>query len=165
MKRVFAVGFLFCLNLLSATAIAAESLRVQDPWIREAPPNAMALGAFMTVTNSSDKARVMVKVSSAVAEKVELHRTVMEDGVAKMIAQAAIEVPAKGEVKLAPGGLHIMLINPKQALKAGDKVEITLEFKDGARIPVTFEVRRGDMPMKMDMNMEGGHSMDSGHHH
>ena len=139
---------LVALALWSGIAAAAD-LSVRDSWIREAPPNASALGAFMVVRNGADKPRVIVGARSAAADKLELHHTAMRDGMAAMVRQDAIEVPAKGEVNFAPGGLHIMLIGPKQALKAGDKVEITLEFKDGLTMPVTFAVRRDD-GMAMD---------------
>jgi len=39
---------------------------------------------------------------------------------------ARIELPAGKPVKLAPGGLHIMLVDIKQPLKPGDKVPLTL---------------------------------------
>jgi hypothetical protein len=163
MKRltsgVLAVGFL----MAAAAVSAAESLQVRDAWIREAPANAKALGAFATIHNPSATSRTLVAARSAAAEKLELHKTIMEGELAKMVAQDAVEVPANGEVKLQPGGLHIMLIGPKHALKAGDKVEITLEFNDGVTMPVNFEVRRADGMMMKNMSSGGmDHSM---HHH
>jgi hypothetical protein len=144
-------GFFAAVMLMAATAAsAAGSLQVRDAWIREAPANAKALGAFATIHNSSATARTLVAVRSAAAEKLELHKTVMEGELARMVPQDAIEVPANSETKLQPGGLHIMLIGPKQALKAGDKVEIVLQFKDGVTMPVTFEVRRADGMMNMN---------------
>jgi copper(I)-binding protein len=137
---------------LWAGVASAADFMVMDPWIREAPPNAMALGAFATLQNASDRARTLVAVRSAAANKAELHKTIMEGSVAKMVAQEAIEIAAGSEVKLQPGGLHIMLIGPKQALKAGDKVEVVLEFDDGVSIPVSFQVRKG-----------AGMAMDHGH--
>ncbi|MGE0080405.1 MAG: copper chaperone PCu(A)C [Thiohalomonadaceae bacterium] len=139
---------------LFAGAASAADFMVKDPWIREAPPNAMALGAFATLHNGSDKARTLVAARSAVADKVELHKTIVEDNVAKMVQQEKIEIAAGSEVKMQPGGLHIMLIGPRQALKAGDKVEVVLEFDDGATLPVAFEMRKGE---GMAMGHDHGH--------
>jgi copper(I)-binding protein len=137
---------------LWAGIASAAGFVVKDAWVREAPPNAMALGAFATLHNGSDKARTLVAAHSAVANKVELHKTIMEGDLAKMVQQERVEIAAGGEVKLQPGGLHIMLIGPKQALKAGDKVEVVLEFADGVTLPVSFEVRKGQ-----GMAMHHGH--------
>ena len=68
----------------------------------------------------------LVSVSSPVAARAELHNTTMEEGVMKMRPVGRIELPAGKPVKLAPGGLHVMLIDLKQPLKPGDKVPLTL---------------------------------------
>lgn len=139
---------------LFAGAVSAADFMVMDPWIREAPPNAKALGAFAILHNGSDRVRTLVAARSNAADKVELHATVMEHHVAKMVAQEKIEIAAGSEVKMQPGGLHIMLIGPKQVLKAGDRVEVVLEFDDGATLPVMFEVRKGE---GMAMGHDHGH--------
>jgi copper(I)-binding protein len=41
-------------------------------------------------------------------------------------------------VQFAPGGYHLMLMKRQQPLAVGDEVDITLEFEDGRRLPVTF---------------------------
>jgi copper(I)-binding protein len=69
-----------------------------------------------------------------VAASVELHKTVMENGVMKMQPQESVEVPAHNKVEFKPGSLHIMLVNLKQDLKPGDRLELTLQFdKAGAK--------------------------------
>jgi terC protein len=40
-------------------------------------------------------------------------------------------VPKNGEVMLAPGGLHVMLIDLNKPLKDGDKVDLELKFSNG----------------------------------
>lgn len=127
----------------------ATGAMVENPWVREAPPTAAALGAFMVLHNHGSQALVLVGAESAAAAEVQLHRTVMEGGMAKMLHQHSIEIPANGSVEFKPGDYHLMLIKPKQALKAGDRVEITLKFKDGSSLPASFEVRPA-MGMAMD---------------
>jgi copper(I)-binding protein len=73
-----------------------------------------------------------------------LHEAVYEDGAARMRHRARIVVPAGGELVLAPGGLHLMLMKPRVALAVDEQVR--LEFACGdALTPVTFGVRR-DVP-------------------
>lgn len=143
-------------GLWAGIAQAGDHLMVDNAWIREAPPGATALAGYMTLHNDSDKERVLVGASSPAFGNVMLHRTVMENGMAKMVHQMAITIPAGGKVMFKPNDYHIMLMKPKQTLKAGDKVDITLEFKNGETMTVTHVVRAGKGG---SMDMEG---MDHG---
>lgn len=146
---------------VSGNSFAAnEHLMVHEPWVREAPPNAKMMAGYFTIMNFSGKDKEIVGASSAQFEKVELHKSVEEGGMAKMIAQKSVTVPKQGTVKFQPGGLHLMLVNPKKALKAGDKVSITLKFAKGGDLKMTAEVKKatgGEEHMKMNehenMNM------------
>jgi hypothetical protein len=75
---------------------------------------------------------------------VELHETSTDaSGMTGMHPVARIEVPAGGEVKLQPGGFHLMLMSLTKPLAVGDKVEIDLVFEHAGRIVVQAEVRSG----------------------
>jgi copper(I)-binding protein len=124
-------------------AQAAEHMMAENAWIREAPPGAKALAGYMTLMNHSATPRTLVGASSPAFGTVMLHRTIMEEGMAKMVHQEAITIPAKGSVTFQPNDYHLMLMKPKQALKAGDLVDITLDFKNGETMTVTHEVRAG----------------------
>jgi len=58
-----------------------------------------------------------------------------------MAPVTAIAVPAGGEATLAPGGLHIMLIDLTRELTPGDEVTLTLTFEKAGDITVTAVVR------------------------
>ncbi len=147
MFRVMAVVLMgFYASLAGAAGMGAM---VENPWVREAPPTAAALGAFMMLHNHSTQPLVLVGAECAAAGEVQLHRTVMEGGMARMVRQGSIEVPSHGQLEFKPGDFHLMLMKPKRVLKAGEKVDITLKFKDGSSLPVTFEVR-GGMGTPMD---------------
>jgi len=63
----------------------------------------------------------------------------------------AIDVKAKGEAVLKPGGLHVMLIDLKAPMKEGDSVPITLTFDDGSSKQIDAKVvRPSPAPMPMD---------------
>jgi len=65
----------------------------------------------------------------SVVENVEIHQSIMEGDVMRMQpVEGGIEIPAKGQVELKPGGYHIMLINLKRELKPGDRITVVLEF-------------------------------------
>lgn len=113
-------------------AADADDIVVDSPFVRLAPPNARATGAFMVLKNPTDRAIKLVKANNNIAEKTELHNHINENGVMKMRAVPDVEVPAKGEAVLKPGSLHIMLIGLKAPMKEGDKVTLELGFADGS---------------------------------
>ena len=144
-------------GLMLATGVlagAADHVSVQDPYVRLAPPNAPATGAFMVIRNNGDKDVKVLKADNPVSRVTELHTHLNEGGVMKMRPVAAIEVKAKGEAVLKPGGLHVMLIDLKTPMKEGDVVPITLTLDDGSTKQVDAKVIR---PMAAGMPMEHKH--------
>ena len=71
-----------------------------------------------------------------------IHRTIVKDGMAGMAHASQIELAPNASLIFAPGGYHLMLMNPKRTLRAGDPVVINLEFRGGLVLPVAFEVRK-----------------------
>ncbi len=163
MNSMYKAVSAFGLMLLASLVMAAEGgLTVENAWIREAPPGARAMAGYMVVKNHTGSDRVLVGAASDAFGEVMLHRTIIEEGMAKMVHQMAITIPAKGAVTFEPNGYHVMLMAPKKPLKAGDKVEITLQFKDGATMKVVHEVRPAPAPHSMNGNMDHGAMT---HHH
>jgi hypothetical protein len=98
---------------------------------------------FMLLVNDGAEADRLVGGSTDVAEVVEIHETAMEGEVMKMrMLPEGLEVPARGEVLLKPGGYHIMLIGMKQDLKPGGRFTIDLEFERSGIMTVEPEVRK-----------------------
>jgi len=54
---------------------------------------------------------------------------------------ARLAVPAGGRVELKPGGYHIMLINLKRGLAAGEQIHIHLKFEHSGEVAVEADVR------------------------
>jgi len=132
--------------LWTTLAFAADdhtsTLQFVDPWVREAPPNVKVLGAFMTIENPTEHPRTLVAAECADFESVELHATIMEGELAKMVQQESLLIPAQGRLELKPGGYHLMLINAKHPLQAGDHVTLTLRFANAEQHTITATVRK-----------------------
>lgn len=146
---LLAAGLLFSAGVLAAGA--ADNISVQDPYVRLAPPNAPATGAFMVIKNAGDKDVKVVKADNPASKVTELHTHINDGGVMRMRPVPAIEVKAKGEAVLKPGGLHVMLIDLKGPMKEGDKVAITLGFDDGSSKQVEAPVKK---PMPVEHMMK-----------
>lgn len=128
--------------LLSTAMLAAlpawAQVTVDQPWVRGTVPAQKVTGAFMTLTAARD-AR-LVGVSTPVAGVVEVHEMKMVDDVMRMRQIPALDLPAGKAVSLVPGGYHLMLFQLKGQLKEGDKVPLTLEIEDAAKVRSTVKV-------------------------
>jgi len=127
-------------------AHAAENVSVKDAWVRLPPPGAEIVGAYLTL--EAKQPMTLTGAKSPAAESVEMHTMSMNNGVMRMRQVPSIALEAGKPVKLKPGGLHLMLIKPKQPLKAGDIVQIDLSLSssqgktENIRVPAV--VRKPD---------------------
>ena len=143
----------------SAWASSQHGIEAHDPWVREAPPTARVLAAYLQLHNHGDKMRTLVSVESPSFKRIELHRSAEKDGMATMARVMKIMIPAHGKVSFEPGSLHIMLINPLAPLKSGDKVDLTLHFADGSSLNIRADVRRGGGTSGMAHHHDPDHPM------
>lgn len=128
--------------LLSCSLLAGPAIEVQQAWIREAPPTSRVLAGYMTIINTGDSPAEITGISSPDFARAELHRTRVEDGVARMVPVDSIPVPAGGRVMLEPGGMHLMLFDPGRLLKLDDSVRLEVKLSDGATLTVEALVIR-----------------------
>ncbi len=142
-------GWLGLALWLAWGAAQAAGVTVQDAWVRAMPPGARTSAAFLTLHNGDDRPHALVGAASDVARLVELHTHLHDHGVMRMRPVARIAIPAHGSVRLQPGGYHIMLIDLRHPIRAGDSVALTLRLEDGSTLAVQAEARgprRGAMP-------------------
>jgi copper(I)-binding protein len=127
--RCLSFPILLACALASGAAVAAE-LAVESPWVRASVPQQAATGAFMRLTAARDLR--LVGARSPAAEHVEVHEMSMQGQTMRMRQVSALALPKGRAVALAPGGYHLMLIGLKQALAAGQAVELTLVLEDAS---------------------------------
>jgi periplasmic copper chaperone A len=142
--------------LILAGAAHAQ-VTVQDPWVRGTVAQQRASGLFAVITSAAGGK--LVAGSSPVAGVVEIHEMKMEGSTMKMRALTdGLPLPAGQAVSLQPGGYHVMLLDLKQQLKAGDTVPVTLvvEGADGQRQNVEVEAPVRPLGSAMGGGM-GGH--------
>ena len=146
MKQVYrqltATLVLLSLFFMHSLAVAASTLQVKTPWIREAPPTATVLAAYMVLNNAADAQCLITHIESPDFRDARIHRTVVEDGVAKMLPVEQLQVPAHGSITLEPGGLHLMLFDPLRSLQEGDTVTLVIHEGNGNSVTVQAPVVR-----------------------
>jgi copper(I)-binding protein len=130
------------LGVLGAGAAqAAEAgVTLQGGWLRSLVAGRPA-GGYFTLTNASGTDRLLTGASSPDCASVMLHRSVQQSGQDRMEMVSQVKVPAHGAVHFAPGGYHLMCMQPAAAIHPGAQVPMTLSFADGGQLQATFAVK------------------------
>ncbi|MEP6678781.1 MAG: copper chaperone PCu(A)C, partial [Betaproteobacteria bacterium] len=124
----------------AAHDFALKELRVGHPYARATPPGARAGGAYFTVENRGAQDDRLIAVASPVAAAAEIHSMAMEGNVMRMRAAGAIDLPAGARIALQPGGFHVMLLDLKRPLVAGERIPLTLTFERAGALEVILAV-------------------------
>jgi copper(I)-binding protein len=127
--------------VLMPTQSGAVELRVDDAWIKQLPPSVPVRAGYMTLFNPLDRSVRIVAAHSDEFAAVEFHLSVMQDGMMHMQQVPLLEVEAGAFLRLEPGALHLMLMQPAEAGSPGEVRRISLEFDDGSMQELEFEIR------------------------
>lgn len=140
----------------AAHEFKAGELEIRHPWARPTVSVQKNGAAYLLVRNNGVTDDRLLGARSAEAERIELHdSTVTGDGVARMREQEDLVVPAGGEAKLAPGGLHLMLVNLKGRLFEGTTFPMTLLFERAGEVVIDAMVESNGLA---DAEDESDHS-------
>jgi len=137
MKRIVPVlilALLGCACSLESAPLVASDVVVSKP----RPGMNMAAG-YLTLRNNTSQPIIITHVASPQFESVEMHESVIEDGMARMYALGDMRVLAKSSVVFQPGGKHLMLMRP-----VGEFDTVTLDFFAGEAVVLTVNVTLSD---------------------
>ena len=129
-------------TLLAALPAFADGLTVTNAWSRTTPPGVTVGVVYFTLKNDTGKSDRLLKISSPIAAKVQVHRTEILDGMARMREVAVLHVDANQSVEFAPNGMHVMLMGLKKPLVEGQKFQLDLLFEVAGPRKVQVVVRK-----------------------
>lgn len=135
------IAFAALAGCVSRPSGSSQWIVVEEAWVRPAPMEEGNAAAYMVIRNTDDTIDVLTGAEADFAASVELHRTTTEGDMMHMMPVEQINIPAKGRVRLEPGGYHLMLTGLSEALKVGDTVTLTLHFERAGDVVVQAEVR------------------------
>lgn len=121
-------------------------VQINDAWVRQAPAGAVVMVAYARISNASDESYWIKAASSPAFESIQLHETVDDNGIARMLNLKSVELSARTTVEFAPGGRHFMLFNPRWTLAAGERIDFELLLGNGQRQPFSAVVRHRAEP-------------------
>ena len=128
--------------LLIFSPIALAELDIRDPWIKNLPPSVPVRAGYMTIHNPQTKTVSIVSLRSDAFASVEIHQTIEQDGMMRMEQVRSLNIESNSSVQLAPGGLHLMMMNPSEPTQPGDLLEIVIVLDDGSEQRVEMQVLR-----------------------
>ena len=132
-------GLLFLVAALAASPAWAQ-MTIENAWARATPPGAKTAAGYMVLRNSGAADR-LIGAASPAAERVEMHTTVRDGDIARMREVKNYAIPANDRFELKPGSAHLMLVNPKAPLTAGQKVPVVLKFEKAGEVKTEIVVR------------------------
>jgi copper(I)-binding protein len=120
---------------------------VSHAWARATAANAMSGAAYLTLA-AEGHPDTLVGVSTPAAKTAELHQTVDDKGIMKMLPVPQLALQPGTPVTFTPGGYHIMLMGLAHPLKRGESFPLTLQFEHAA-------------PQTVSVTIEGAGAMES----
>jgi periplasmic copper chaperone A len=122
--------------------------------------------AYFTVSQGSGAPRRIAGVHVEGAERTEMHETVTRNGISSMQPVKDVAIESGKSVQFKPGGLHVMLFDVADTLKAGGTAELTITLDNGDKVSVPARIQTlgggegGAMEgMDHDMGDMSGHDM------
>lgn len=126
--------------LLVAIPVRAAEVSVTNAWIRALPAH-LPDGGYFTIKNTGKANISLTGAETKVCGMLMLHKSSNDSGMSAMMDVQEITIPVGASVAFAPGGYHLMCMDPAAAIRPGAKVPVTLQFSDGTRTTVPFVVK------------------------
>ncbi|MGA8899020.1 copper chaperone PCu(A)C [Bradyrhizobium sp.] len=152
-----------------ADEVKAGDLVITQAWSRATPGGAKIGGGYLTIENNGKTADRLEGGTADIAGKIEVHEMSMDNGVMKMRpVERGLTIDPGKTVKLAPSGIHLMIMDLKAPLKQGEKVPVTLNFEKAGKVSIVLDVggigamgpaAAGTSPGQMDMKKMPGMKM------
>ena len=123
--------FLIGSALMVAGCGEIGEIEVEDAWVRLPAVTGRPAAAYFHVRTGA-RSETLVKVTAAVAARVEMHETMSgHHAMARMAPMGPVEIPAGSSVTFAPGGKHVMLFELSPKLKPGGTAALQLHLASG----------------------------------
>jgi len=142
-SRAFAAATLAALFFSAVPACARECApQVRDGWLRLPPVQMPMMAGFARIENRCTAPVTIVGVRSPAFAEASLHETRIVGGVSRMRALPELRIAPDGVATLKPGGMHLMLMQPRAPLKPGSRLVVAFVLKGGGTLRGEFVVRK-----------------------
>lgn len=116
-------------------------LVIEAPWTRATPSGARVAGGYMRITNRGSQPDRLTGGSFPLAGRFEVHEMATVGGVMTMRELAGgLEIAPGQTVELRPGGLHVMFMELREAVREGQPIKGTLVFQRAGTVEIEYAV-------------------------
>ncbi|CAK0764602.1 periplasmic copper chaperone A [Azospirillaceae bacterium] len=140
---VMLISLAFLADSVSAQEAKVGAIVIKNPWSRETAASMSTAVAYMILQNEGKDADRLLSGATPVADRVEIHTHVDDNGVMKMRQIPNVELAPGSVTTFAPGGLHVMLFGVKAPLKKGVNFPLTLTFEKAGAVTLDVAVQGG----------------------
>lgn len=120
---------------------ATSYIHVDDGWARAMPAVTTTTVGYLRIMNHGDTDDVLLGARFDGVRVSEVHETTRDGATLSMRHRQSLTIPAGGSVTLAPGGMHLMLIDAQQPLVVGGKLQGVLLFQNAGEVKVVLDLR------------------------
>lgn len=129
-----------------APAAVAGAVEIRTPYAF-APLIGDEGSAYFTLRNTGSEPDTLISINAPTATTTMLHGQKKDGSITRMVMLDALPLPPKSAVRLAPGGLHLMLTGLAPVPKPGDSLQLKLIFARAGAVNLTIPVHAyGDGP-------------------
>jgi copper(I)-binding protein len=119
---------------------AFADLDISEARIKNLPPTVPVRAGYMTIHNPEPGAVTIISVRSEAFASVEIHQSLMKDGMMHMEPVGELRIDAGASLQLAPGGFHLMMMQPVEPTHPGDEIEVFLQLDNGTEQGLIMKV-------------------------
>ena len=127
-KKILKCFLFFIVFLITTEIYAVPDIKIVNAWVAATEESDDMSVAYMSLLSHEDL--ILTSITSPTIKTIEMHNTILEKGIMKMRMAHEIKIDHDKTFEFKSGGSHLMLMDFKGPLKAGEKVKITLHFKD-----------------------------------
>ena len=136
-KRLALIALIFY-----ALPCSAAKLEITEAWIKNLPMVVPMRAGYMDISNNQAQTIKIERLQSEAFARIEIHRSVEKDGLMSMQPVSVLAISSGETVRLAPGGFHLMMMNPLKTLVPGNKVVVTIGYDDQSTQDIEMMVRK-----------------------
>jgi hypothetical protein len=135
----YAALIIVCAVLATACSDTGAPLVATDISIAKPKPGTRMTAGYLTLTNNTSDQITITEVTSPEFHAVQMHESVIADGIVRMRALDEVTIPPGDSVDFEPGARHLMLIQP-----TGETDNVTLKFIAGEAVVLTINATLTD---------------------
>ncbi len=141
--KIFLLPFLLLITVMSGgCSNNGPDIQLVDFWIVQLPNAARSTAAYGMIKNTGKQPDTLLRVSSDIG-MVMLHKTEVENGMAKMVHLSQQLIEAGEALVLEPMSYHLMFSNmDKRIYNESETATLTFEFENSGNMTVEVPIKQ-----------------------